>query len=560
MKTKNNSIYILSALLGGIIFIAIYGVNILNPFYTDWLLNGGDLTQHYLGWEFYRKSKWLFPIGLTDQLSYPINNSVMYTDSIPVFAVIFKVLTRGLSERFQYFGLWGICCFILQGYYASKILDKFINDKVQVLIGSIFLILSPTVIFRMYYHTALAAQWLILYSIYLLVEHKRNYSNLKKSNLQWGILGVLIGSIHLYFLPMCGALLAVYILYSFAEEKKINLKYILPGISFCIGLLATVYILGGFSSGVGAGTADGLGYFSYNLNGLVNSIGKSTILTELNMYTQGQYEGFAYLGMGIIVLVALAVILMVFLCHREYLKIIKRNWLKYLILVVALFVLTVLAASPEITFGSKLLIKLPYSSTIMKCWGIFRSSGRLIWTVYYYVIIGAIVVFYDAMSKLNIKKYFVSGILLMCLIIQIYDISEMLAAKHFEYAEIKNKRQYLAEVFWQNADVSEYEHIVWVSHNLDKEKLYGLADWALDTGKTLNNFYFARSRNLVSYTKEQTDILSADTIYIFVKEDEENIQPYEDYHNYEDKLQFYEADGLMIGTVHALIMEEQVND
>ena len=84
---KKININIIAALLGGIAFVLIYGVKILNPLYTDWLLTGGDPSQHYLGWEFFRRSDWYFPLGLTDQLAYPLKTSVIYTDSIPIFAV-----------------------------------------------------------------------------------------------------------------------------------------------------------------------------------------------------------------------------------------------------------------------------------------------------------------------------------------------------------------------------------------------------------------------------------------------------------------------------------------
>ena len=107
MKKKNEHIiYIIAALLGAVAFVVIYGIYVLNPFYTDWLITGGDLSQHYLGWEYFRRSEWLFPIGLTNQVAYPAETSVIYTDSIPLFAVIFKLFTRGISGRFQYFGLW----------------------------------------------------------------------------------------------------------------------------------------------------------------------------------------------------------------------------------------------------------------------------------------------------------------------------------------------------------------------------------------------------------------------------------------------------------------------
>ena len=96
----------MGAILGAIFFIIIYGFCVLDPTYDEWLLGKGDLTQHYLGWCFYRRSEWTFPVGLTNQLAYPTYTSVIFTDSIPVFAVFFKLLSPLLPETFQYFGLF----------------------------------------------------------------------------------------------------------------------------------------------------------------------------------------------------------------------------------------------------------------------------------------------------------------------------------------------------------------------------------------------------------------------------------------------------------------------
>ena len=171
---KRININIVAALLGGIAFVLIYGVKILNPLYTDWLLTGGDLSQHYLGWEFFRRSDWYFPLGLTDQLAYPLKTSVIYTDSIPIFAVFFKLFRSILPRQFQYFGIWGLLCFVLQGYYAAKILGERSSSKAVILAGSVFFIVSPIMVFRMYYHTALAAHWLILLAIYFIPNMKKN--------------------------------------------------------------------------------------------------------------------------------------------------------------------------------------------------------------------------------------------------------------------------------------------------------------------------------------------------------------------------------------------------
>ncbi len=110
---KNVNIYIIITFLSVVVFCSIYGVKVLNPTYTDWLLvSGGDLTQHYLGWTAYRTCSWQFPLGMTNTLAYPNKTSVIFTDSIPLFAVLFKLFSPVLPEKFQYFGLWGIVCFI----------------------------------------------------------------------------------------------------------------------------------------------------------------------------------------------------------------------------------------------------------------------------------------------------------------------------------------------------------------------------------------------------------------------------------------------------------------
>ena len=46
------------ALLGVLVFLAVYGVRVLDPTSVDWILNSlsPDPIQHYLGWELFRRS------------------------------------------------------------------------------------------------------------------------------------------------------------------------------------------------------------------------------------------------------------------------------------------------------------------------------------------------------------------------------------------------------------------------------------------------------------------------------------------------------------------------
>lgn len=57
---KKNRVWIMAMLTGMAAFVMIYGIKILDVTYDAWLLNGGDLSQHYLGWCFFRESDWCF--------------------------------------------------------------------------------------------------------------------------------------------------------------------------------------------------------------------------------------------------------------------------------------------------------------------------------------------------------------------------------------------------------------------------------------------------------------------------------------------------------------------
>ena len=73
-------------------------------------------------------SDWHFPVGLIDTLSYPTSVSVIYTDSIPLVALIFKLFRNILPLRFQYFGMFGLFSFMLMGGISSQLIYELICD------------------------------------------------------------------------------------------------------------------------------------------------------------------------------------------------------------------------------------------------------------------------------------------------------------------------------------------------------------------------------------------------------------------------------------------------
>ncbi|MDE7415519.1 MAG: hypothetical protein K2N44_04255 [Lachnospiraceae bacterium] len=541
----------LAALAGVIAFVVIYGVNVLNPAYDDWLLGQGDLTQHYLGWCFFRRAGWTFPIGLTNNLAYPSYTSIIFTDSIPLLAVFFKMLSFALPETFQYFGWWGIVSFALQGFFSAKILKEFSLGKIQILIGSLFFIVSPIVIERMFRHTALGGHWLILVSIYLLIRHRRDYQNVMKTTLYWGIMGALIASIHLYFLPMCGAFLGGYILCSLLRDKRFRWKQLLPGVSFTGALFVTTYLMGGFSTHMSS-ESDGLGEYSFNLNGFFNEKGYSRFLDALPMYHDGQYEGFAYLGIGIFVLLIAAIVFFILELVKNRCRRIKIYYAEIIAGILISAGLILFAASPFVTWNDKLLFVLTDSSTLTHYWSIFRSSGRIVWPVCYLIYVVAIIcngkIWQRYIKNRNMAAVIPVTMLLICCFLQIYDISGKLSEQRERFAPKRTYVSVLQDKTWDElAQREEPEHLVWVSNSYENRQILEMAKWAYDNMLTMNIFYFARGLSVIEDT--QYSLQHPDDTYVYVFKQEELAE----YLNCE--FNFYEADGYVIGTTLELECE-----
>lgn len=539
-KRKDRMLYITVIFLGAAAFLLVYGINVLNPCYDDWLMSRTDLAQHYLGWCFYRRGEWTFPIGLTNLLAYPTETSVIFTDSIPLFAIFFKLLSPVLPDTFQYFGWWGILCFILQGYWAAKILREYSVGRMQTIIGSIFFILSPIVIEKMFRHTALGGHWIILVSIYLFVRHKKIYNDGWRDAVWWGGIGVLLVAIHLYYLPMCGAFLCGYILCSVLKERRIRIRFLLPGVAFAAGVFATAYILGGFSSQADT-EAEGLGEYSFNLNGFFNSKGYSRILESLPTYQDGQYEGFAYLGLGMFVLLFLGGVYMAICIVRRSIdksKDFKIYGIVYLLMTAGLILF---AASPEVSFNDKLIFQYPHSSTLYHYWSIFRSSGRVIWPVCYLIYIGVIVCNDRLWQLVGKKEWIAPAVLAVCAFVQLFDLSGKLAEQKGNFNAVVYETPLNAEVWDRLTAVQTIQHVVWVSNNFAPGEIIHIAKYADENHWTMNNFYFARGISVRENTEQSMKNLNDACVYVFSAEESTDYDLY-----------LYEAGSYTVGTTFPL--------
>ncbi len=522
-KTDLRSSFLTGLLIGEAFFLVIYGGRILNPAYEDWLLtNWYDLSQHHVGWKLYRQSSLIFPPGLCDNSFYPYYSSVVYTDSMPLLCFIFKLFSPILPETFQFFGIYGMICFMLQGGFAKLLLCRVLKNEWLRNIACIPFIISAPLLHRMFYHTALASQYLILAAMLIFIYRDRINSD-KKLILCWCLLGVFCIGIHFVIYSIVSVIFSGFVLRELLEKRPvlIRIRLFFLYMFFYLGsTVLTFYLFGGFYVNIFP-DSEGLGEYIANINSLFNPLDYSKLIPGLGQGPM-QYEGFSYIGIAAIILIFPALLFF----FMDLPSLFKEHKNDIISISLTLAVLFIISLSPKIMFGEKVIVELKLPEFIIKIWSIFRASGRFLWPVSYTLIL--IIIYYASKQK---KSAFASLLIIGCLL-QIYEYSGRLIEYRDRYLK-ESKASFSADKL-DSYDLSDKKHIQFMHpyyfgefYGDDiRDELIGYTQYALRHDMTVSNFHFSR---------EDTDSLNKqieislkelsqgrpreDTIYVFRRED-----------------------------------------
>lgn len=531
-----------AALLGAIFFVVLYGVRVLDPTNTAWILNlGGDPSQHYLGWEFYRQSEVHLPyLGMSYATVYPYRTSIIYTDSIPLLALIFKALSPLLPDSFQYLGIWGLFCFMAQGFFAQKITWRISGaescgewTRLGTVLSALLFLLYPVLTVRMFGHTALASNWLILMGIWLWLCCG---DSLPKACAWWGLMGILCVGAHQYYLPMLGILAVGYAICRLMKGKGPELA-LLPVLSYCVCALAELFVLGAFGGNFSDETSKGWNAGADPLNLFVPGLA-------------GSWEVDIYMGVGCVLACALAVCLSLFWLFRKKPSLKEsRRWPWIFSAGVIAFLGLVAAASSSITIGGVHLVDLPVLEPVQTLWEMFHVCGRLGWLPGYLLVSLACGILLRWGGRMGVAG------LAACILVQGAWKSGQLESK---YLQFHDAQQYVYESALQNgawdmiAQSGQFEHLAFSSYLVDTPEYWSLVNYAVQNHWTTNCFYLAHIQtDLMENTLEgDLNTLSADTLYVFLERSELN-QYY-----LAGQLHFYRIDGILVGSVDPLPLPE----
>lgn len=493
----------LSLLIGGLAFLIATGGRIISPSNIDWLMVGDDGATHYLGWEFYRSaplSQW--PLGANPDYGAEISSSIVFSDSIPLFAMTLKPLSGLLPQPFQYLGIWIFFCFVLQVFCSERLLSNLSLTATQAWTGSIFFAVAPSFLFRMSLsHYAGSAHWIVLAALALYFDRSRH-------SWLWTILLCVASLINVY-LALMGGVLYVADLAQRMWQKEVSLSgtvrhTIVSGICLVITMWAAGYFM------AGKYTADqGYGYYRLNLLAPFLPMGGWSLWFSSPDVADGDFEGFNYFGTGVFGLLVLAVVV------KPKLSFANINIATLIPITVALIACTVFAISNRIAAGSAELYAFELPRRLWPICSSFRASGRFFLPAYYLVFAFGLT---GVWRFMGMKAGMLSVCTLLC--VQLVDVSHGISQLRGKLSSAKPWSTTLKAEFWAKA-AKQYRILLVVTPAKHYEGYLPLAYFAMSNGMSTNAVYLARiDQEKLRLSREKLEQVVAsgewapDTLYI----------------------------------------------
>jgi len=374
------------------IFGLVFAALTLDPSYITgrgpyWDAPVGDIAKGEIGWFYYARDSWRFPVFDIGTYHYPEGGNVMLSDSLPLLALpekaVYKLTSTPDRRPPIYTGLWVALCLVAQALAASRLLRALgVEDRAAHAAGIALFCYLPIVMLR-FGQAGLMAQAVILLALEGYVRAKRG-GLARRQWIELCLLPPLTLLVHPYLTLMCGVLVAATIFDQW-RERRIGIRFVAACFGSMAALALVLMVAGGFFSATKSGFDD---YGLYSLNLLSpwipfpNTLAGSWLHTEYPVIPDtNQWEGGAYLGAGMMLLLVLAL---------PALKRWRANLRRHAVLFALLVLVLIFAISQRVGFGTQELT-LPIPDFLLHALSQFRGSGRFVWLAVYALLAAAIV-------------------------------------------------------------------------------------------------------------------------------------------------------------------------
>jgi hypothetical protein len=355
------------------------------PYWDHLQLWDLDRAQALIGWRYYAHEPWHLPIFWVANLGYPEGANIVFTDSIPLVALMAKSWRALTGIDVNYLGAWMGGCWVLQGVAAAVLMLSLGVAAPIANLAGVLVALSAPILSRRFGHGALSGHFLLL----LMLAAYFRLVKRPASAVAWTLV-VVAPAASLLVTSYLGLMVAAIGAAAACEARRRALLGVRGFAAVGLGIpavaVATMWVAGMLGPNAPAPQGSGYGHFSMNL--LAPFFGDATSYTQRLFgpvtidATGGQYEGFNYLGAGVLALVAVVLVS----APGEVAAIPRRHPF----LTGALCIMSLYALGDVVFVGARAVVTFAPPDPFLRVASIFRSSGRFFWPAYYVVTFGTL--------------------------------------------------------------------------------------------------------------------------------------------------------------------------
>jgi hypothetical protein len=370
-----------------------------------------DLAAPFAAYLYYIQSPWHLPLFEIPLLGAPAGVNGIFTDFVPIVALIGKMIRSLTGAVVNLYGAYVFLCFVLSGVMMTLVLIAAkIRCALAVVLAAIFADVAPALLWR-WGHIPLMSQFLLIgaLAMYVFSLNARGWRGLRAA---WIVYLVVTYLANIYLFVMVGTVWLCTIIQRRANGLAKTREVLGTGV-LTVAVVSIVIMLSGQFASETAPFSDDYGFFSMNLASpfVPQSSGLFPLSEKVIDATGGQYEGFNYLGLGLLLATCLVL--------PFEINWLRRNLKRHFALSVAFGMFIAFAISHRVFAGDWLLLELPLPRYIHPILGIFRSSGRFFWLICYAQIATVIIVGFRRAQP----------VIAMCLagaaIIQLFDVQPL---------------------------------------------------------------------------------------------------------------------------------------
>lgn len=495
---------VLAALLALALAHLLYSTPFMRGVLPFWHQQDNDIAQYVAGFNAFAREAWHWPLLRINSINAPEGTLATFLDTVPLYSLLLKLWQHGPDTPFRNpYTVWIALCFMLQGVAAWWICrETQLRSWLALLAMTLLLTAFPPFAYRIN-HLGLMGQWLLPFALACYLRSARLG---RLASGPWIALVLAAFYVHIYLFAMVALVFAADLWRHFqgGARRRALLTAVASGVLLVASMVVTMLPV----PGQAGGGEWGFGYYSMNL--LAPFAGGRLLQFQHATASDGQGEGYAYVGIFVLMAAAYGASL------RRRLD--PLFWTRHRALLVALALMTCYAISNVVTLGPVELFHLDLPAWVNKITAILRSSGRFFWPVGYAI---------TAFAVVSLTRYLpprrAGALLLALLCLHAWDLWPH--AKRVRESVSVGAVERLHAAQWDSflgADVKALQ--VYPPFGCNKgvalQTLLPTMGYAVERQLTVSTGYVARVKKPCdNYAQEITGIHAPSTAFVFIKEE-----------------------------------------